>query len=116
MHPHHQKKIEDLTKSAKIFVFMKGEKQQPMCGFSASVVEMLNELEAEYETFDVLQDQEIRQAIKEYTAWPTIPQIFIDSKFIGGADILQELYESGELQKMIGEKKTSSTKNSRKKK
>ncbi len=80
---------------------MKGEKYEPMCGFSAMVTKLLLDLEVEFETFNILEDAEIRQAIKEYTNWPTIPQIFIDGKFIGGSDILQELYENGELKKML---------------
>ena len=97
----HKKIIEDLIGQNRIFVFMKGYKDEPMCGFSAIAMSILKNLGAEFETFNVLEDPEIRQAIKEYTSWPTIPQVFIDGKFVGGSDILQELHQTGELQKMI---------------
>lgn len=94
-------KITDLINSSNIFVFMKGEPDAPQCGFSALTANILKELKVEFKSFDVLKDPEIRQAIKDYTSWPTIPQIFIKGEFIGGSDILQELYQNGELQKMV---------------
>ncbi len=97
----HKKRIEEMIKANKIFVFMKGEKDAPMCGFSALTMDILKSLNTEFETFDILQDQEMRQAIKDYTGWPTIPQIFIKGQFVGGSDILQELQDSGELAKMV---------------
>ncbi len=96
-----KQQITDLINSSNIFVFMKGEPDAPQCGFSALTANILKELKVEFKSFDVLKDPEIRQAIKDYTDWPTIPQIFIKGEFIGGSDILQELYQNGELQKMV---------------
>ncbi|MBD2208658.1 Grx4 family monothiol glutaredoxin [Calothrix sp. FACHB-156] len=96
-----QEKIDNLIKQNKIFVFMKGNKLMPQCGFSNNVVQILNTLGVPFETFDVLSDAEIRQGIKEYSNWPTIPQVFIDGEFIGGSDILIELYQKGELQQLV---------------
>ncbi len=96
-----KQQITDLINSSNIFVFMKGEPDAPQCGFSALTANILKELKVEFKSFDVLKDPEIRQAIKDYTSWPTIPQIFIKGEFIGGSDILQELYQNGELQKMV---------------
>jgi monothiol glutaredoxin len=96
-----QERIESLIKQNKIMVFMKGNKLMPQCGFSNNVVQILNVLGAPYETCDVLEDYEIRQGIKEYSNWPTIPQVYIDGQFVGGSDILIELYQSGELQQMV---------------
>jgi monothiol glutaredoxin len=97
----HSKEIEKLIKENKIFIFMKGDREHPLCGFSAIVMHIFKELKVGFSTFDVLSDQGMRQAIKDFTGWPTIPQIFINGEFIGGSDIAQELYESGELQKMV---------------
>lgn len=97
----HHKRIEDLTKNNRIFIFMKGNPETPMCGFSALAVNILKNLKAPFESFDVLKDPEMRQAIKDYTDWPTIPQIFIDGNFLGGSDILEELYKNGELKKLL---------------
>ncbi len=96
----HQK-IDELVKQNKILVFMKGNKLMPQCGFSNNVVQILNTLGVPYETVDVLADPEIRQGIKEYSQWPTIPQIYINGEFIGGSDIAIELYQKGELQEMV---------------
>ncbi len=85
----------------KIVIFMKGSRNFPMCGFSAATVQIFEELGVPFETVDVLADEEIRQAIKTYSNWPTIPQVYIDGKFVGGCDIIRELYESGELQTLI---------------
>ena len=73
----------------------------PQCGFSNNVVQIINSLGVPYETFDVLQDYEIRQGIKEYSDWPTIPQVYINGEFVGGSDILIELYQKGELQQLV---------------
>lgn len=94
-------KIDKLVKENKVLVFMKGSKLMPQCGFSNNVVQILNTLGVPYETVDVLADYEIRQGIKEYSNWPTIPQIYIDGEFVGGSDIAIELYQSGELQQMV---------------
>jgi monothiol glutaredoxin len=90
-------RIKDLISSSRIFVFMKGNKLMPQCGFSNNVVQILNSLGVPFETFDVLSDIEIRQGIKDYSNWPTIPQVYLDGEFIGGSDILIEMYNSGEL-------------------
>lgn len=97
----HHKKIEYLVKTHPVFVFMKGTPQEPMCRFSAQVKDIFDELKVPFEGFNVLDDFQMREAIKDYTDWPTLPQIFIKGNFIGGADILQELHESGELKKLL---------------
>ena len=94
-------RIDTLIKDNKIMVFMKGNKLMPQCGFSNNVVQILNTLGVPYETIDVLADSEIRQGIKEYSSWPTIPQVYINGEFLGGSDILIELYQKGELQQMV---------------
>jgi monothiol glutaredoxin len=96
----HQK-IDELVKQNKIMVFMKGNKLMPQCGFSNTVVQILNTFGVPYETVDVLADPEIRQGIKEYSNWPTIPQVYINGEFIGGSDIMIELYQKGELQEVV---------------
>ncbi len=85
----------------KILIFMKGNRNFPMCGFSAATVQIFEEMGVPFETVDVLLDEEVRQAIKTYSNWPTIPQVYVDGKFVGGCDIIRELYESGELQALI---------------
>jgi len=94
-------KIELLINSNPIFVFMKGNKLMPQCGFSNNVVQILNSLGMSFETFDVLSDMEIREGIKEYSNWPTIPQVFVKGEFIGGSDILISMYNSGELREKL---------------
>jgi monothiol glutaredoxin len=101
MTPELQQRIEQTVSSHKIVVFMKGSKLMPQCGFSNNVVQILNVLGVPYETVDVLQDPEIREGIKEYSQWATIPQIYINGEFVGGSDIAIELYQSGELQQMV---------------
>jgi monothiol glutaredoxin len=101
MTPELQQRIEQTIQSNKIVVFMKGSKLMPQCGFSNNVVQILNVLGVPYETVDILQDPEIREGIKEYSKWPTIPQIYINGEFVGGSDIAIELYQSGELQQMV---------------
>ncbi|GAX44937.1 glutaredoxin [Tolypothrix sp. NIES-4075] len=101
MTPEVKDKIDNLVTQNKIMVFMKGTKLMPQCGFSNNVVQILNTLGVPFETLDILADQEIRQGIKEYSNWPTIPQVYIDGKFVGGSDILIELYQKGELQQMV---------------
>jgi monothiol glutaredoxin len=94
-------KIDKLLADNKIMVFMKGNRLQPQCGFSNQVVQILNILAVPYETMDVLADQDIRQGIKEYSNWPTIPQVYINGEFVGGSDVMTELYQKGELQQMV---------------
>ena len=101
MTPEVQKRIEDLINQSKILVFMKGTKLMPQCGFSNNVVQILNTLGVPFETVDILADQEIRQGIKEYSNWPTIPQVYVNGQFVGGSDILIEMYQKGELQQMV---------------
>ena len=94
-------RIESLIGSSPIFVFMKGTKLMPQCGFSNNVVQILNAMGLAFETFDVLSDMEIRQGIKEFSEWPTIPQVYVKGEFIGGSDILIEIYNSGELKEKL---------------
>ena len=94
-------RIETLVGSSPIFVFMKGTKLMPQCGFSNNVVQILHSLGVSFETFDVLSDMEIRQGIKEFSSWPTIPQVYVKGEFIGGSDILIEMYNSGELREKL---------------
>jgi monothiol glutaredoxin len=101
MNPETQQRISDLIAQNKIMVFMKGNRLMPQCGFSNNVVQILNILGVPYETADVLADQEIRQGIKEFSNWPTIPQVYISGEFIGGSDVLVQLYQSGELQQKV---------------
>jgi monothiol glutaredoxin len=101
MTPELKERIDQLLKENKVLVFMKGSKLMPMCGFSNNVVQILNILGVPYETVDVLEDADIRQGIKEYSNWPTIPQVYVNGEFLGGSDILIELYQSGELQEMV---------------
>ena len=94
-------RIDELVKQNKIMVFMKGNKLMPQCGFSNTVVQILNTLGVPYETVDVLADQEIRQGVKEYGKWPTIPQVYINGDLIGGSDIMLEMYNKRELQQVV---------------
>ena len=94
-------RIECLIATSPIFVFMKGSKLMPQCGFSNNVVQILHSLGVTFETFDVLSDMEIRQGIKEFSSWPTIPQIYVKGEFMGGSDILIEMYNSGELKEKL---------------
>ena len=94
-------KIEAAVKENKIMIFMKGNRSFPQCGFSATTVAIFDELGVPYATADVLSDPELRDAIKRYSNWPTIPQVYVDGKFVGGCDIVRELYESGELETLV---------------
>ncbi len=99
----HKKKIAEDLQSNPVVLYMKGSKLMPQCGFSAKVVQILQRLEIPFETRDVLQNDHLRQAIKEFSDWPTLPQLYVQGEFIGGCDIISELYESGELQKMFAD-------------
>lgn len=101
MNPELKSRLDTLVNQNKILVFMKGNRLMPQCGFSNNVVQILNTLGVPYETLDVLADAEIRQGIKEYSNWPTIPQVYINGEFVGGSDIMIELYQQGELQQMV---------------
>ena len=94
-------RIDQLINSHSIMVFMKGTKLMPQCGFSNNVVQILNALGMNFDTFDVLSDNEVRQAIKEYSNWPTIPQVYLKGEFLRGSDILVEMYNSGELREKL---------------
>jgi len=96
-----KQRIEQLIGSSPVFVFMKGSKLMPQCGFSNNVVQILNALAVPFETFDVLSDPEVRQGIKEFSDWPTIPQVYVNGEFMGGSDILIEMYNSGELKEKL---------------
>ena len=96
-----KQRIDDLITSSPVFVFMKGNKLMPQCGFSNNVVQILHSLGVGFETFDVLSDAEIRQGIKEYSDWPTIPQVYVNGEFLGGSDILIEMYNNGELREKL---------------
>jgi monothiol glutaredoxin len=94
-------RIQSAVSNNKICVFMKGTPNFPQCGFSAATIQMLEQIGVPYGSVDVLSDPEVREQIKVYSNWPTIPQVYINGKFIGGCDIVRELYESGELQTMV---------------
>ena len=96
-----KQRIEQLIGSSPVFVFMKGSKLMPQCGFSNNVVQILNAMAVPFETFDVLSDPEVRQGIKEFSDWPTIPQVYVNGEFMGGSDILIEMYNSGELREKL---------------
>ncbi|MFQ3596541.1 MAG: Grx4 family monothiol glutaredoxin [Sphingomonadaceae bacterium] len=96
-----RKRIEDLVSANKVVLFMKGTKFFPQCGFSSRAVAILEHLGAEFHDVDVLQDPEIRQGIKEFSDWPTIPQLYVNGEFVGGSDIMMEMFEDGELQALL---------------
>lgn len=97
-----QEKIKELVSSNKVVLFMKGSKQFPQCGFSARAVQILQAAGCtDFVTVNVLEDDNIRQGIKEYADWPTIPQLYVNGEFIGGSDIMMEMYEAGELQDLL---------------
>jgi monothiol glutaredoxin len=91
-------RIAELVTTNNVVLFMKGTPLFPQCGFSSKAISILDHLNVEYATVDVLQDMEIRQGIKEYSDWPTIPQLYVKGEFLGGSDIMMEMYEAGELQ------------------
>ena len=94
-------KIENLLGQKRVVLFMKGNAAFPQCGFSARAIAILNELGTDFSTVDVLEDEEIRSGIKEYGNWPTVPQLYVDKKLVGGSDIMMEMFEAGELQGLI---------------
>lgn len=94
-------KIDNLVKNNDIVLFMKGSADIPLCGFSAKVSAILNHLNLQFIDINVLENEELRQGIKEYSDWPTIPQLYIKGNFIGGCDIVKEMFETGELQKAL---------------
>ena len=97
-----QKRIDDLVKGNRVVLYMKGTPQFPQCGFSSLAVQVLNACGVnEFASVNVLADQAVREGIKQYANWPTIPQLYINGEFVGGSDIMREMYQSGELQKLL---------------
>lgn len=101
-------RIDEIVKSNDIVLFMKGTPLFPQCGFSSRAVAILDHLDASFHSVDVLQDAEIRQGIKDYSDWPTIPQLYVKGEFVGGSDIMMEMFEAGELQTLVGGLKQAS--------
>jgi monothiol glutaredoxin len=98
-----QQRIDEIVKSNRVVLFMKGTAQFPMCGFSGRAIQILRACGAtDVKTVNVLEDDEVRQGIKEYANWPTIPQLYVDGEFVGGSDILMEMHQAGELQQLLG--------------
>jgi monothiol glutaredoxin len=95
-------RIGEIVKSNDVVLFMKGTPLFPQCGFSSRAITILDHLGVPYESVDVLQDPEIRQGIKDYSDWPTIPQLYVKGEFVGGSDIMMEMFKSGELQQLVG--------------
>ncbi|QDM41405.1 Grx4 family monothiol glutaredoxin [Altererythrobacter sp. TH136] len=100
-------RISDIVHSNDVVLFMKGTPLFPQCGFSSRAIAILDHCGAQYESVDVLQDMEIRQGIKGYSEWPTIPQLYVGGEFLGGSDIMMEMYEAGELQRLLAERGTA---------
>ena len=95
--------IAETVKDHPVVLFMKGVPEQPQCGFSATVVSILDQVDVDYVAVNVLQNDALRQGIKEFSNWPTIPQLYVKGEFVGGCDILREMYETGELKTFLGE-------------
>jgi monothiol glutaredoxin len=95
-------RIGEIVKANEVVLFMKGSPLFPQCGFSSRAITILEHLGVPFESVDVLQDPEVRQGIKEYSDWPTIPQLYVKGEFVGGSDIMMEMFESGELQQLVG--------------
>ena len=100
-------RIEDTVKAKDVVLFMKGTKEMPQCGFSSRVAGVLNFMGIDYSDVNVLEDEGIRQGIKDYSDWPTIPQLYVKGEFVGGSDIMMEMYEAGELGELMAEKKVA---------
>ena len=97
-----QQRIDQMVKGHRVVLFMKGTAQFPMCGFSGRAIQVLKACGVnDLETFNVLEDEDVRQGIKDYANWPTIPQLYVKGEFVGGSDILMEMYQSGELQQLL---------------
>ncbi|MFD1612179.1 Grx4 family monothiol glutaredoxin [Sphingomonas tabacisoli] len=99
-----QARIQELVSSNDVLLFMKGTPLFPQCGFSSRAIAILDRIGVDYESVDVLQDQGIRQGIKTFSDWPTIPQLYVKGEFVGGSDIMMEMYESGELAELMADK------------
>ncbi|ANI77384.1 MULTISPECIES: Grx4 family monothiol glutaredoxin [Sphingobium] len=103
-----QQRIADIVNSSDVVLFMKGTPLFPQCGFSSRAVAILEHLGVAYESVDVLQDQLVRQGIKAFSDWPTIPQLYVKGEFVGGSDIMMEMYEAGELQQLMSDEGVAS--------
>ena len=99
------KKIKEFNKNNEVVLYMKGNPTFPQCGFSSTVVQILKHIGVNFKSYDVLQDEELREGIKSYSNWPTIPQLYVKEEFIGGCDIIREMFESGELKQYLTDKK-----------
>ena len=110
MNDHVSESIQSTIDSNDVVLFMKGSKEMPQCGFSNAVVNALSYLDVKFEDVDVLQNEEIREGIKVYSDWPTIPQLYVKGEFIGGCDIVKEMFETGELSQLFTEKEIAHTK------
>ena len=104
MTPELRQRIADTIAKDRVMLFMKGSPQMPQCGFSAAVVGVLKEVGATYGSYNILADPELREGLKEYSSWPTYPQLYVDGKLIGGADIVRDLHAKGELAKLVAPK------------
>jgi len=100
-------RIDEIVGKNDVVLFMKGTALFPQCGFSSRAVAILDHLGVDFETVDVLQDPEIRQGIKDYSDWPTVPQLYVKGEFVGGSDIMMEMYQAGELQQLLEEKQVA---------
>ena len=98
-------KIKEFNKDNEVVLYMKGNPTFPQCGFSSTVVQILKHLGVNFQSYDVLQDEELREGIKKYSKWPTVPQLYVKEEFIGGCDIIREMFESGELKQFLDDKK-----------
>jgi len=96
-----KQQIENDVKSNKVFLYMKGTPESPQCGFSAQVVSILQSYDTDFKSFNVLDDEDIRQGIKEYSDWPTVPQLYVNGEFVGGCDVMTEMHQSGDLKKVL---------------
>ena len=103
-----QQRIDQLVKSRRVVLFMKGTPQFPMCGFSGQVVQILDHLGVSYKGLNVLESEDLRNGIKTYSNWPTIPQLYVKGEFVGGCDIVREMFQAGELQSLLTEKGVAS--------
>ncbi|HKR24323.1 MAG TPA: Grx4 family monothiol glutaredoxin [Allosphingosinicella sp.] len=102
-----QGRIDAIVKSSDVVLFMKGTALFPQCGFSQRAVAILDHLGVKFETVDVLQDPEVRQGIKDYSDWPTVPQLYVKGEFVGGSDIMMEMFEAGELQQLLADRQVA---------
>ena len=98
-------KIKEFNKNNEVVLYMKGNPTFPQCGFSSTVVQILKHIGVNFQSYDVLQDEELREGIKNYSNWPTIPQLYVKEEFVGGCDIIREMFESGELKQYFDDKK-----------